>query len=129
MAKRSPIPTPPNPNPLHDLSDEEVEAMLTPEEREQEEALIQGLRDGSIRSTLTEERRRQFQAGAAMTLDALGPGGYDPAKAPSARITMRLSHADLALLRQKAQQQGLPYQTLLRSVIHQYLNGQLVPRP
>ncbi len=48
---------------------------------------------------------------------------------PTKRITVRISPVDLQTLQQKAQALGLPYQTLLKSVIHQYLTGQLVPRP
>lgn len=37
-----------------------------------------------------------------------------------ARINIRLSTADLAMLKRKAADQGLPYQSLISSVLHKY---------
>ncbi len=42
-----------------------------------------------------------------------------------ARINIRLSNADLSTLKYRAAKQGLPYQTLIASVLHQYVTGQL----
>ena len=130
MARPSIITTS-HPNPLHTMTDAEVDALLTPEERADEAAMIQALEDGTITSLMTEESRRQAQASARMTLNALGPNGYDPAldmkRTPSTRISMRLTNTDLALVRAKASACGIPYQTFLRSIVHQYLTGQLVP--
>ncbi len=44
------------------------------------------------------------------------------------RITLRLSGGDLALLKARAAKQGLPYQTMIASVLHQYVTGQLVEK-
>ena len=41
------------------------------------------------------------------------------------RITIRLSSHDLELLRKKAIIEGLPYQTLVSSILHKYVTGQL----
>ena len=46
----------------------------------------------------------------------------------SERITVRLTPADLRAIKHKAAQEGLPYQTLIGSLIHKYVTGQLVPR-
>ncbi len=35
-------------------------------------------------------------------------------------LTLRISEADLGRLKMKAESQGLPYQTLLTTLIHQY---------
>lgn len=40
-----------------------------------------------------------------------------------ARITLRLSSKDLESLKQKAAYKGLPYQTFIASVLHQYAAG------
>ncbi|WGK68692.1 CopG family antitoxin [Candidatus Haliotispira prima] len=37
------------------------------------------------------------------------------------RINIRLSKEDLEGIKHKAQEQGLPYQTLISSIIHQYV--------
>ncbi len=40
-------------------------------------------------------------------------------------INIRLTHQDLLRLKQRAMEKGLPYQTLVASIIHQYNNGLL----
>src|SRR5665213_3260997 len=42
------------------------------------------------------------------------------------RINIRLTSDDLEGLRKRAEDEGLPYQTLVASVIHKYVDGQLV---
>ena len=44
------------------------------------------------------------------------------------RINIRLSSADLQALRVKALQEGIPYQTLISSVLHKYVSGSLFDR-
>ncbi len=43
-----------------------------------------------------------------------------------ARINIRLSSRDLRALQAKAMQEGIPYQTLVSSVLHKYVDGQLL---
>jgi len=40
-------------------------------------------------------------------------------------INLRLSSADLAKVKQKAARKGIPYQTLISSLIHQYVTGDI----
>ncbi len=42
-----------------------------------------------------------------------------------ARINIRLSSRDLRALQVRALQEGKPYQTLIASVLHKYVDGQL----
>jgi predicted DNA binding CopG/RHH family protein len=42
------------------------------------------------------------------------------------RMNIRISKKDLNALKIKALEEGIPYQTLVSSVIHKYLSGQLV---
>ncbi len=42
------------------------------------------------------------------------------------RINIRVSDADLDMIRRIAVQEGLPYQTLLASIIHKFASGRLV---
>ncbi|OGZ12788.1 MAG: hypothetical protein A3D67_02800 [Candidatus Lloydbacteria bacterium RIFCSPHIGHO2_02_FULL_51_22] len=42
------------------------------------------------------------------------------------RINIRLSEADLTLLRETAEKEGIPYQSLVTSIIHRYATGQLI---
>jgi predicted DNA binding CopG/RHH family protein len=41
------------------------------------------------------------------------------------RVNIRLSSADLLDLQAKALEEGLPYQTLIASVLHKYVTGRL----
>ncbi|MFN7727997.1 MAG: CopG family antitoxin [Bdellovibrio sp.] len=52
----------------------------------------------------------------------------DAARAQSkeARVNLRLNHDDVEKIRQKAQQEGIPYQTLIGSVLHKYATDQLL---
>ncbi|MFN0101856.1 MAG: hypothetical protein ACKV2U_07175 [Bryobacteraceae bacterium] len=39
------------------------------------------------------------------------------------RINVRLSTADLEMLKRRAAEEGLPYQTLIASILHKYVSG------
>jgi predicted DNA binding CopG/RHH family protein len=41
-------------------------------------------------------------------------------------INIRITQQDLENLRRSAEQEGIPYQTLISSVLHKYLSGRLV---
>lgn len=43
-----------------------------------------------------------------------------------ARINIRLSEVDLSRLKRKAVEDGLPYQTLISSIIHKFVTGRLL---
>jgi predicted DNA binding CopG/RHH family protein len=43
----------------------------------------------------------------------------------SIRVNLRMPEADLQMVREKAVIQGLPYQTLISSIVHQYVTGNL----
>lgn len=43
-------------------------------------------------------------------------------------ISLRMSSFDLDLLKEKAQREGMPYQTLLNTIVHKYVTNQLVDR-
>ena len=44
------------------------------------------------------------------------------------RINLRLSQKDYRKIQIKAIEEGIPYQTLISSIVHKYLNGSLTPR-
>ena len=48
--------------------------------------------------------------------------------AKSERIGLRLTKADLDAIKVRAAKQGLGYQTLIASLVHRYVTGQLVAR-
>lgn len=43
-------------------------------------------------------------------------------------ISLRLAPADVGLLRDEADRLGIPYQTLISSIIHRFVTGELVDR-
>lgn len=45
-----------------------------------------------------------------------------------ARINIRLSSRDLRALQVRALKEGIPYQTLISSVLHKFADGQLVDK-
>ena len=61
-------------------------------------------------------QRRRYMAAARRTLRK------------SARMNIRISQIDLEGLQAKAVQEGLPYQTLIASVLHKYVSGQLATK-
>jgi len=46
----------------------------------------------------------------------------------NSRINIRLSSTDLNLLKRKAAQEGMPYQTLIASVLHKFVAGNLTSK-
>ena len=86
-------------------------AKLTKEEREIERSFMRGEWRPAPKS---EVLRLQKAVRASLKKDK--------------RINIRLSSQDLDGMRQRALQEGIPYQTLMASVIHKYLSGRLIER-
>lgn len=78
-----------------------------------EEQLLSDVVSGAMHSVATGELLSQLQVAARRT------GSKDQ------RINIRLSSADLQGLRTRALQEGIPYQTLISSVLHKYVSGAL----
>ncbi len=60
-----------------------------------------------------------------MELEAIARATLAP---PKTQITTRLQTSDLARLKAIALAKGLPYQALLSSIVHQYVEGTLVEK-
>jgi predicted DNA binding CopG/RHH family protein len=41
------------------------------------------------------------------------------------RVNIRLSQSDLVAIQKRAAEEGIPYQTLISSVLHKYVSGRL----
>jgi predicted DNA binding CopG/RHH family protein len=86
---------------------------LTQEER----ALRIAVERGEWRSVKDlEKARARYQGYARATLKK------------DRRINIRLSQKDLEALQTLALEEGLPYQTLIGSILHKYVSGSLVER-
>jgi predicted DNA binding CopG/RHH family protein len=85
---------------------------------EKEEAdLLRSVEDGEWRSVKDldgEIKRSQEYARATFRKDR--------------RVNIRISGRDLQGLQKRALQEGIPYQTLISSVLHKYLSGSLIER-
>lgn len=44
------------------------------------------------------------------------------------RINIRLTNRDLTEIKRKAVNEGMPYQTLVSSILHKYVNGRLIEK-
>ena len=86
-------------------------AKLTKEERDIERSLMRGEWRPAPKS---EVLRLQQVVRASLKKDK--------------RINIRLSSQDLDGMRQRALREGIPYQTLMASVIHKYVSGRLIER-
>jgi predicted DNA binding CopG/RHH family protein len=84
---------------------------------EEESAILEAYRSGTLKRTrgaaATQKRHRAYAA--AMTRK-------------DARINIRLSTKDLRGLQKRALAEGIPYQTLIASVLHKYIEGRLRER-
>jgi predicted DNA binding CopG/RHH family protein len=66
--------------------------------------------------SLTPELKKHYEEAASKTLQQIRK---------SKPITLRVNAGDLAKVKARAQKAGLPYQTLLSSLIHNYAEGQV----
>ena len=81
------------------------------------------------RDILEAFERGEFES--ARDAEALMKQHRDAAEATlrkDARINIRISSRDLRALQSRALREGVPYQTLVASVLHKYVDGQLVEK-
>ena len=84
---------------------------LDPEEKE----ILEAFESGALKSV--KNRRRELarhRKAAAATF------------AKDSRINIRISSKDLRALQKRALAEGMPYQTLVSSVLHKFVEGQMV---
>jgi len=78
-----------------------------------EQELLDAVEAGEFESVLTESRRKELKDAANLTFKK------------DKRINIRISNRDLAAIQSKASEEGIPYQTLVSSIIHKYISGSL----
>ncbi|MCP5130354.1 MAG: hypothetical protein H6985_12305 [Pseudomonadales bacterium] len=79
----------------------------------EEKKLLDSVESGEFESTLTEARRKELEAAATNTFKK------------DKRINIRISNRDLIAVQSRASEEGIPYQTLVSSIIHKYVSGSL----
>ena len=82
---------------------------LTNDEKE----LLDAVESGEYESVLTEKRRTELVSAATNTFKK------------DKRINIRISNRDLIAVQARALEEGIPYQTLVSSIIHKYVSGSL----
>ena len=81
-----------------------------------EEEVLAAFESGALRPIATKEELEQFRESARATTTK------------DQRINIRLSAGDLRDIQAKALQEGMPYQTLIASVLHKYVTGRLAEK-
>lgn len=89
--------------------------MPKPDAYEQE--VIAAFEKGRLKSVATKAELARFKAAARATA------------IKDRRVNIRLSSGDLSDIQVKALKEGIPYQTLIASVLHKYVTGRLAERP
>ena len=91
---------------------------LDDEERETMQALDAAIDRGEVTAPTEDER------------SAINEKWQDILKQSQERkaITLRLQARDITRLKSMARRKGIPYQTLVSSVLHQYANGDIIER-
>ncbi len=82
-----------------------------------EKELLKSVEDGDwkpVRGLKREAKRYQEYAEATFKKDR--------------RINIRIATKDLDAIQKRALEEGLPYQTLISSLLHKYVSGRLVDR-
>jgi predicted DNA binding CopG/RHH family protein len=80
---------------------------LNPEDQD----MLEAFEAGEFESDLKDERRTQLAQLAEETIKK------------DKRINIRISSRDLEALQRRAIEEGLPYQSLVSSVLHKYVSG------
>jgi len=79
----------------------------------EEQELLEAYESGEFESDLDDDRREYLTTAAEETFKK------------DKRINIRISGRDLEALQRRALEEGLPYQSLVSSVLHKYVSGGL----
>ena len=82
-----------------------------------EEEILTAFDKGQLKSGASKSELAKFKAAARATA------------IKDRRVNIRLSSADLNDIHVKALEEGIPYQTLIASVLHKYVTGRLAEQP
>jgi len=79
----------------------------------EEQEILDAYEAGEFKSVMTDERKKSIEQIAAETFKK------------DKRINIRLSGRDLSAIQRRALKEGIPYQTLVTSILHKYISGSL----
>ena len=78
-----------------------------------EKAILRSVDRGEWKSSVTPSEKKRYSRYAATTLRK------------DRRVNIRISGKDLEAIQRRAVEEGLPYQTLISSLLHKYAAGRL----
>ena len=78
----------------------------------EEKDILTAFERGELKSVFPKREIARFREYAKTTLQK------------NKRVNIRISERDLVLLQRRAVEEGLPYQTLMSSVLHKFVTGQ-----
>ncbi|MCK4766619.1 MAG: hypothetical protein KAW12_30785 [Candidatus Aminicenantes bacterium] len=80
----------------------------------EEKEILQAFEKGNLKSNLEDRKElKTIEEAARNTITK------------NRRINIRLPDADIKRIKKKAAESGIPYQTLIGSILHQYASGKL----
>ena len=79
----------------------------------EEKEILKDFEAGEFKSVMTPRRKKALQAIAEETFKK------------DKRINIRISSRDLESIQRRALEEGIPYQTLVSSILHKYVSGGL----
>lgn len=79
----------------------------------EEQEILDAYEAGEFKSVMTNERKK--------SLEKIAAGTFKKDK----WINIRLSGRDLSAIQRRALKEGIPYQTLVTSILHKYISGSL----
>lgn len=82
-----------------------------------EREILSAYEKGQLKSVATKDELAKFKAAARATA------------IKDRRVNIRLSSGDLSDIQVRALEEGIPYQTLIASVLHKYVTGRLTEQP
>lgn len=77
----------------------------------EEQEILNAFEAGDLKSVMTPTRKKAVQMAAEEALKK------------DKRINIHISGRDLIALQRKAAKEGIPYQTLVSSILHKYVSG------
>ena len=79
----------------------------------EEQEILDAFEAGKLESNMTFHRKKFIKDSAAQTFKK------------DKRINIRISGRDLTAIQRRAVEEGIPYQTLVASILHKYVSGSL----
>jgi len=78
-----------------------------------EKDVLEAFEAGEFQSNLTSPRKEMIKKSAAETFKK------------DKRINIRISNRDLISIQRRALEEGMPYQTMISSILHKFISGSL----